>query len=123
MPKHQFFYVAIAKANFIYDTDTKLCHGAGAHIGLEISDNLYHEKYFIGKEKIFNEEGSLAFTMACVDGLVANIQTAHQKGWKDRAEHLREVIQQLQVSLESAGTMSEKLEIVDVEIQEKNTEL
>ncbi len=63
-------------------------------IRLEISNNLDHHIYL--KKGLPTKEGATLLTKALVSGLSANIHACHQKGYKDSAEHLREVIKQLE---------------------------
>jgi hypothetical protein len=42
------------------------------------------------------KEGSRVLTKVLVSGLAANIHAAHQKGYKDSAEHMREIIAELE---------------------------
>ena len=54
-----------------------------------------------------NERGCKAITSVLVAGLVANIHTCHQKGFKDSAEHLREIIKQLEEGFVTVGNVTE----------------
>lgn len=51
--------------------------------------------------------GSHALTNAFVQGLVGNIHHAHQKGFKDSAEHLRYIIAELERGFINVATTQE----------------
>lgn len=51
---------------------------------------------YISKEGMPTEAGSKAITLALVQGLVGNIHMAHEKGFRDSAEHLRYIISELE---------------------------
>lgn len=61
---------------------------------LEVSENLVERKYL--KEGLPTKHGSHALSNVLVQGLVANMHMAHQKGYRDSAEHLRWIISELE---------------------------
>jgi hypothetical protein len=61
---------------------------------LDCSKNLDKQQYV--NNDIPTKNGVKAITKVLVQGLVANIHSAHQKGLKNDAEHLREVIADLE---------------------------
>lgn len=76
---------------------------------LEVSKYLQQDEYN-DKRGLPTKEGSHALTNAFVQGLIGNIHHAHQKGFKDSAEHLRYIIEQLErgfiaIAETSEGTM------------------
>lgn len=62
---------------------------------LYVSDNMQRDAYIIGNG-IPTENGSKVLTALFIQGLVGNIHLAHQKGWRDSAEHLRHIISELE---------------------------
>jgi hypothetical protein len=62
---------------------------------LEVSDNLDRSKY-LDAEGLPTAEGSKADTQCLIQGLAANIHAAHQKGFRDSAEHFRYVLSELE---------------------------
>ena len=78
---------------------------------LEVSRHLDQSQYNDSRG-LPTKAGSHALTNAFVQGLIGNIHHAHQKGYKDSAEHLRYIIAQLErgfasVADTSEGTMEE----------------
>lgn len=61
---------------------------------LECSPNLDKTKYL--QNGLPTQEGSKVFSNVLVQGLVGNIQMAHEKGFRDSAEHLRWIISELE---------------------------
>lgn len=62
---------------------------------LEVSDNLVRNQY-LDKEDLPTEAGSKILSNVLVQGLVGNIHLAHEKGFRDSAEHLRWIISELE---------------------------
>jgi hypothetical protein len=54
------------------------------------------EKQYLDKEGLPTEAGSVALSNVLVQGLIGNIHAAHEKGFKDSAEHLRFIISELE---------------------------
>ncbi len=73
---------------------------------LEVSKNLDQLKYN-DKEGLPTKMGSHALTQVFVQGLVGNIHLAHEKGWRDSAEHLRYIISELERGFISPATTGE----------------
>lgn len=116
------YFIAVAKANFEYSSVMKGNRFLNAHIGLEISPNLSPDFFYDGGGKVFNKEGSVWYTEAAIAGLVANIHLAHQKGWRDSAEHLRHIMEMLQEGF--AQVMNDvKTDVINVQgnVNLKNT--
>lgn len=62
---------------------------------LEVSKHLDQSMYN-DKRGLPTKAGSHALTNTLVQGLIGNIHHAHQKGFKNDAEHLRYIIEQLE---------------------------
>ncbi len=62
---------------------------------LEVSDNLERNQY-LDKEDLPTEAGSKVLSNVLVQGLVGNIHLAHERGFRDSAEHLRWIISELE---------------------------
>ena len=62
---------------------------------LEVSDNLVRSQY-LDKEDLPTEAGSKTLSNVLVQGLIGNIHLAHEKGFRDSAEHLRWIISELE---------------------------
>lgn len=62
---------------------------------LEVSDNLVRNQY-LDKEDLPTEAGSKVLSNVLVQGLVGNIHLAHERGFRDSAEHLRWIISELE---------------------------
>lgn len=112
----EFYFVAVIKANYLHDSVLQAHRFTGAHIGLEVSDNI-DKTYYYDKPKLFNKKGSKVFTEAAIEGLVANIHTAHQKGWRDSAEHLRFIIERLTEGFAVVSDVKE--DIQDIAVSDK----
>lgn len=70
------------------------------------------ESAYLDETGLVNKEGSKALSTTLVQGLVANIHMAHEKGFRDSAEHLRWIIAELERGF---------VAIVDIkEIERKN---
>lgn len=71
-----------------------------------------HESAYLEETGLVNKEGSKALSTTLVQGLVANIHMAHEKGFRDSAEHLRWIIAELERGF---------IAVVDIkEIERKN---
>lgn len=73
---------------------------------LEVSKHLKQDEYN-DKRGLPTKAGCHALTNAFVHGLIGNIHAAHQKGFRDSAEHLRYIIKQLEDGFASVATASE----------------
>jgi len=67
----------------------------GSEFNLRVSEELDREKYF-DPDGLPNAAGSKLLTVAFVQGVLGNIHFAHQSGFRDSAEHLRYVIEELE---------------------------
>lgn len=105
----RFTVTGIVKVTADYSQgDTKSTHVA-TDFRLEVSKNMKQDEYS-DRRGLPTKAGSHALTNAFVQGLVGNIHMAHQKGFKDSAEHLRYIIAELErgfinVATTEQGTM------------------
>lgn len=74
---------------------------------LELSKNLDYTKYFMPHKYILTKEGSKVVTDVLTSALAAHIHFAHQRGHKDSAQHLREVIKKLEDQFVLVANVSE----------------
>src|SRR5579875_833357 len=72
---------------------------------LDVSDNLDKNAY-MDKQDILTKTGSQAVTQAFVQGLIGNIHFAHEKGFRDSAEHLRYIISELERGFSTVALVS-----------------
>lgn len=70
---------------------------------LKVSSNLKQDEY-LDKEGLPTEKGSEVLTSTLVEGLIGNLHMAHQKGWRDSAEHLRYIIEKLETGFIAQGS-------------------
>ena len=91
----EFEITGISKISLQMNEDGKTSKHLETLTNIELSDNVDPEKFFT-QEGIPNEMGSKALTHCLIQGLVANIHYAHDNGLKDSAEHLREIIRELE---------------------------
>lgn len=68
---------------------------AGLKYSCEFSESINANMYF-GEDRTLNKEGCEVFTTVAIEGLIANIHTMHQRGFRDSAEHLRYIIEKLE---------------------------
>ena len=73
---------------------------------LDVSKNL-DRKMYLDKNDLPTKAGSQALTQGFVQGLLGNIHYAHEKGYRDSAEHLRYVISELERGFIQVATISE----------------
>lgn len=78
-----------------YNPTTKKTKHNSLKFNLKVDANLDRSKY-IDEEDLPNKEGSLIVTNILVHGLIGNIHMAHEKGFRDSAEHLRWIIAELE---------------------------
>jgi len=64
-------------------------------LNLEVIGELDKTQY-LDKEDLPTEAGSKVLSNVLVQGLVGNIHLAHEKGFRDSAEHLRWIISELE---------------------------
>lgn len=68
----------------------------GTSITLKLSENLDHNFYFKAPEEgLFKKPAIQVLTEAFVQGLVANVKTAHHAGLWNEAEHMRYIVDEL----------------------------
>lgn len=84
---------------------TKSTHVA-TDFRLEVSKHLAQAQYN-DRRGLPTKGGSHALTQAFVQGLVGNIHHAHQKGYRDSAEHLRYIIAELERGFINVATAGE----------------
>ena len=73
---------------------------------LDVSDNLVRSQY-LDKEDLPTEAGSKVLSNVLVQGLVGNIHLAHEKGFRDSAEHLRWIISELERGFIEVGNVEQ----------------
>lgn len=61
---------------------------------LEVDPRLDRTQY-LGKDDLPTKEGCKILSNVLVHGLIGNIHSAHQQGFRDSAEHLRWIIDEL----------------------------
>lgn len=67
-----------------------------SNITLKISENLDPDYYYTDNEKgLFKLPAVKVMTQAFVQGLIANVKSAHFNGLWDEAEHMRYIIDEL----------------------------
>jgi hypothetical protein len=62
---------------------------------LDVSQNL-NKKEYLNEKDLPTSKGSQVLTNVLIQGLIGNIHMAHQKGYRDSAEHLRFIIAELE---------------------------
>lgn len=62
---------------------------------LDVSKELDRSMY-LDKEDLPTEAGSKTLSNVLIQGLIGNIHLAHEKGFRDSAEHLRWIISELE---------------------------
>ena len=67
----------------------------GCDFNITPSDNL-DPSFYLDRDGLPTKDGSKVFTTVLISGLAGNIHLAHEKGWKDSAVHLREIISELE---------------------------
>ena len=72
---------------------------------LDVLPPLDRAKYF--ENELPNKNGSQILTQIFVDGLLANIHMAHQRGYRDSADHLRYIIAELERGFASPAIVQE----------------
>lgn len=89
-----------------FSTSDKGTKVEGVNLLLNVSQNLNMSSY-IDEHGLPTKDGSQCATVVLVQGLVANLHHAHDKGFRDSAEHLRFII----AELEKGFSLVAKLEI------------
>lgn len=105
----QFSITGIVKLTLEHAQGAKTSRHVATDFRLEPSKNLKQDEYN-DRRGLPTKTGSHALTQAFVQGLVANIHHAHEKGFRDSAEHLRYIITELErgfieVTTPGEGTM------------------
>lgn len=72
---------------------------------LEVSEELDRAQY-IDTQGLPTEAGSKTLSNVLIQGLVGNIHLAHEKGFRDSAEHLRWIISELERGFSSVAEVS-----------------
>ncbi len=93
--KIEFSFSATAKIELEHERGEKQSILREVKLFLEPSDNMKHQG-FNGEDQLPTAKGSAIVTKCFVQGLIGNIHHAHAKGFKNDAQHLREIIQQLE---------------------------
>jgi len=62
---------------------------------LEVN-GILDKRQYIDKEDLPTQDGSKVLSNVLVQGLIGNIHLAHEKGFRDSAEHLRWIISELE---------------------------
>jgi hypothetical protein len=73
---------------------------------VSVSKNV-DQSIFLDENGLPTAEGHRALTQCFVQGLIGNIHTAHQKGFRNDAEHLRYVISELERGFIQIATIGE----------------
>lgn len=93
--KNHFSFTAISQVEMEHETGTPLSKHVKTNLRLEISKNL-DRKIYLTPDDLPSPEGIKPLTVALIQGLVANIHSAHQSGVWDSAQHIRYIIDELQ---------------------------
>lgn len=72
---------------------------------ISVSPNL-NKRAYIGPDELPTQEGSKVLTTVLVQGLIGNIHHSHQNGYRDSAQHLRDIIEQLEQGFIAVGYIS-----------------
>lgn len=86
-------------ARVVVTMDHKRGSNTSSHVSTNF--NLYpssnlDKKMYVNSEELPTKEGSKVLTTTLCQGLIGNIHMAHASGFKDSAQHLREIIAQLE---------------------------
>lgn len=90
---NQFYFTAITQLVLQHAGERSL--HVSSNVSLNFSDRLNPADYY-SEDGNLNADGIDALTKTLVCGLSANIHIGHQTGKKDSAEHLREIIAELE---------------------------
>lgn len=102
----KFRFSAISRITLEHNVGDKNSKHISTDIILHCSDNLDKRKY-LDKKELPTKEGIKPMTNAFVQGLLANLHMAHQKGYWDSAEHLRYIIAELEKGFVAPADVSE----------------
>lgn len=90
-----FSFTVVAKLDLSHTNGDKTSKHEGLSFLLEPSENLFAPQY-VDKEGLPTKEGSEVITKVLVSALAANVHNSHQNVFKDKEEHLREIIKELE---------------------------
>lgn len=91
----RFTVTGIVKVTADYEPGSPQSKHVATDFRIEVSKNLKQEEY-LDRRQMPTKAGSHALTNAFVQGLIGNIHHAHQKGFRDSADHLRYIIRLLE---------------------------
>jgi hypothetical protein len=103
--KQRFRFIGISELVLEHEQGSPKSTHVATNVRMEISKNLDRARYL--KNDLPTKEGLKPFTMAFIQGLVANIHHGHEKGWWDSAEHLRYIMEELSRGFAEVATVSE----------------
>jgi len=72
---------------------------------LEVSKQL-DESMYLDEEGSPTKDGVKALSQCFIQGLIGNVHYAHEKGYRDSAEHLRYIISELERAFVQVPTIS-----------------
>jgi hypothetical protein len=81
------------KAVVVLSLDHRSKHIA-TDFNLEVDPNLEVSRYL--EKELPTKDGSKVLSNVLIQGLIGNIHMAHEKGFRDSAEHLRWIISELE---------------------------
>lgn len=96
----KFYFTATCKLTLEQNTPTTSRH-ISTDLRIVPSANLNQGKYL--SRGLPTKDAVKPGTQCMVQGLIANIHMAHEKGWWDSAEHLRYIIKELEAGFSNAG--------------------
>jgi len=101
----EYGFEATVVLELIHNSSTDHSKHKSTRFALELIGPLKRDVYI--KDDLPTDKGSEALTITLVQGLVGNIHLAHEKGWRDSAEHLRWIISELEKGFAAVGTIRE----------------
>lgn len=101
----EYTFEAISRVTAEYKKGDTASRHIATDFYLEVSNNLVESAYF-DKEEVLTDKGSQAITAAFIQGLIGNIHFAHQRGYRNDAEHLRHIISELERGFSSIAETS-----------------
>jgi hypothetical protein len=90
----KFQFTGISRITLIHSDGMLTSKLHSTDLRLELSNNLDNRKYL--DKGIPTQNAIKPLTQCFIQGLVANIQAAHDHGYWDSAEHLRYIISELE---------------------------
>lgn len=91
----EFSFEAKVVLTLEYKKEMSTSKHVATDFNLEIIGELDRKQY-LDNEDLPTEAGSKVLSNVLVQGLVGNIHLAHEKGFRDSAEHLRWIISELE---------------------------